>query len=49
VQAKIENDEMGKQVVGCKIEKIEVKKDGDIMNYWIISTSSKKIVMKNLP
>jgi hypothetical protein len=25
---------------GWKIEKIEVKKDGDIMNYWMISTSS---------
>ena len=24
---------------GWKIEKIEVKKDGDIMNYWMISTS----------
>jgi hypothetical protein len=27
---------------GWKIEKIEVKKDGDIMNYWMISTSSKE-------
>jgi predicted enzyme related to lactoylglutathione lyase len=27
---------------GWKIEKIEVKKDGDKMNYWMISTSSKE-------
>ena len=26
---------------GWKIEKIEVKKDGEAMDYWIISTSSK--------
>ncbi|MGH9981051.1 MAG: VOC family protein [Nitrososphaeraceae archaeon] len=27
---------------GWKIKKIEVKKDGDIMHYWMISTSSKE-------